>query len=165
MRRLAVFLPVLLIGCSASQLPTNTPPADTIVVVKSNHTMTLYAKGRALRTYKIALGRGSGAAKQREGDHNTPEGSYIIDAKNEHSHFHRALHVSYPNADDRRRAQGLSENPGGDIMIHGIKNGFGWLGKLQSRVDWTDGCIAVTDDEIDEVWKMVPVGTIVRIQH
>jgi murein L,D-transpeptidase YafK len=127
--------------------------------------MTLYAKGRALRTYKIALGRGSGAAKQREGDHNTPEGSYIIDAKNEHSHFHRALHVSYPNADDRRRAQGLSENPGGDIMIHGIKNGFGWLGKLQSRVDWTDGCIAVTDDEIDEVWKMVPVGTIVRIQH
>jgi murein L,D-transpeptidase YafK len=100
--------------------------ADKIVVEKSTHTMTLYAKGNVLSTYQVSLGRGDGSAKQRAGDHEIPEGLYIINAWNEHSHFfHKALHVSYPKAQDRARAERLGSDPGGDIMIHGIKNGLG----------------------------------------
>jgi len=165
MRRLP-FLPLLLlIGCSKHPLAVATQQADKIVVEKSTHTMTLYSKGAVLRTYRVALGRGAGQAKQRQGDHETPEGLYTIDAKNIHSRFHLALHVSYPNADDKRRAQKLRVAPGGDIMIHGLENGLGWLGSIQHHVDWTDGCVALTDDEVDEVSRLVPIGTPIEIQH
>jgi murein L,D-transpeptidase YafK len=138
--------------------------ADQILVVKSQHSMTLLANGKVLKTYKVALGRGTGKAKQREGDHETPEGHYIIDSRNAHSHFHRALHISYPNIDDRKRAQAAGVSPGGQIMIHGIQNGLGWIGSLQHEIDWTDGCIAVTDAEIEEVWNLVPIGTRIEIR-
>jgi murein L,D-transpeptidase YafK len=88
----------------------------------------------------------------------------MIDAKNAHSRFHLALHISYPNPDDKRRAQKLGVAPGGDIMIHGIENGLGWAGPLQRDIDWTDGCIALTDPEIDEVWKLVSIGTPIEIR-
>ena len=127
--------------------------------------MTLLANGNVLKIYKVALGKGSGNAKQREGDHETPEGSYIIDSRNTHSRFHRALHISYPNAEDLKRAQAEGVAPGGQIMIHGIQKGLGWLGSLQQKIDWTDGCVAVTDSEIDEVWRLVPIGTTVEIRH
>ena len=138
--------------------------ADQILVVKSQHSMTLLANGKVLKTYKVALGRGDGKAKQREGDHETPEGHYIIDNRNAHSHFHRALHISYPNIDDRKRAQAAGVSSGGQIMIHGIQNGLGWIGSLQHEIDWTDGCIAVTDAEIEEVWNLVPLGTPIEIR-
>ena len=89
----------------------------------------------------------------------------MIDSRNTHSRFHRALHISYPNADDRSRALAAGVTPGGQIMIHGIQNGLGWLGSLQRTMDWTDGCIAVTDSEIEEIWDMVPIGTPVEIRH
>jgi len=127
--------------------------------------MTLFTNGKALKTYKVALGRGSGAAKQREGDHETPEGFYTIDNRNAHSRFHRALHISYPNSEDKRRAQQEGVVPGSLIMIHGIQNGLGWIGSLQQKIDWTDGCIAVTDPEIEEIWDLVPLGTPVEIRH
>jgi murein L,D-transpeptidase YafK len=127
--------------------------------------MVLLANGNVIRTYKVALGRGSGNAKEREGDHETPEGVYIIDRKNTRSRFHRALHVSYPNADDRKRAEVAGVSPGGQIMIHGIQNGLGWLGRLHRSLDWTDGCIAVTDDEIEEIWDEVPLGIPIEIRH
>lgn len=92
------------------------------------------------------------------------KGHYIIDARNEHSAYHRALHVSYPNAEDRKRAAKLGVAPGGEIMIHGIKNGFGWIGAAHRMYDWTLGCIAVTDQEIEEIWNLVPVGTPVEIR-
>jgi murein L,D-transpeptidase YafK len=153
---------IALTGCHhAASVPT--PHADRIVVVKSAHTMTLYAHGQPLRTYRVALGRGTGSAKVREGDHNTPEGLYTIDARNPHSRFHCALHLSYPNAADRKQAAKLGAPAGGDIMIHGIRNGLGFLGSLQHRLDWTDGCIALTDDEMDELWEAVPMGTPVEI--
>ncbi len=164
MRRLWLGGLVLTLGCSSQSVPVN-GQADYILVVKSTHTMTLYSQGSVLRTYRVALGRGQGNAKEQQGDHETPEGLYTIDAKNARSRFHLALHVSYPNAEDRRRAQELGVTPGGDIMIHGIENGLGWLGPLQRHLDWTDGCIALTDPEIDEVWKLVPVGTPVDIKH
>jgi murein L,D-transpeptidase YafK len=150
---------------SRSAVPAADLRADHILILKSKHTMTLLANNGALRTYKVALGKGSGGSKQRECDHETPEGFYIIDSKNAQSRFHRALHISYPNADDRKRAQTANVNPGGLIMIHGIQNGLGWLGSLQHTIDWTDGRIAVTDSEIDEVWKLVPIGTPVEIRH
>ncbi len=123
------------------------------------------ANGKALKTYRVALGRGTGKAKQREGDHETPEGLYTIDSRNARSHFHRSLHISYPNNEDRNRAQAAGVAPGGQIMIHGIQNGLGWLGPLQRTIDWTDGCIAVTDSEIDEIWNLVPNGTPIEIGH
>jgi murein L,D-transpeptidase YafK len=103
-------------------------------------------------------------AKVREGDNRTPEGRYIIDSRNAQSTFHRALHVSYPSAADRARACAEGYKPGGDIMIHGMRNGFGWLGRAHRLFDWTRGCIAVTNDEIDEIWRVVPDGTPIKIQ-
>ena len=139
--------------------------ADRIVIRKSEHTLTLYSKGKALKMYRVALVRGDGSAKQRAGDHQTPEGFYGIDSRNQHSRFHKALHVSYPNAHDAQTAARLGVPAGGDIMLHGIERGLGWLGKLHRSVDWTDGCVAVTDAEIDELWDVVPSGTPIEIRH
>jgi murein L,D-transpeptidase YafK len=138
--------------------------ADRVVVLKADRTMTLYRGEQALKTYKIALGRNPVGPKEREGDGRTPEGVYAIDGRNTQSAFHRSLHVSYPNADDRRRAAGLHVRPGGAIMIHGLPNGFGALGAAHRLHDWTDGCIAVTDDEIEEIWRMVPNGARIEIR-
>lgn len=137
---------------------------DSIVILKKDHIMELVAGGKVMRTYKVALGQGGLAAKEREGDARTPEGHYVIDAKYDHSSYHKALHVSYPSAADRRRAAKLGVSPGGAIMIHGLPNGKGWVGAGHRLYDWTLGCVAVTDEEIDEVWKLVPVGTPVEIR-
>jgi murein L,D-transpeptidase YafK len=103
-------------------------------------------------------------AKTREGDHKIPEGVYTIDAKNPASGFHLALHVSYPNAEDRVRANADGVRAGGDIEVHGIKNGLGWLGRFQRWANWTNGCVALTDPEIEQVYKAVPVGTRIEIR-
>ena len=126
--------------------------------------MELIAGNKVIRTYKVSLGRGGLAPKERQGDGRTPEGHYIIDAKYAASNYHKALHVSYPNAEDRKRAASLGVAPGGAIMIHGLPNGKGWIGAAHRLYDWTLGCIAVTDEEIDEIFKLVPVGTPVEIR-
>jgi len=138
--------------------------ADRIVIVKSARTMTLMNTGKVLKTYKVALSAHSIGGKERVGDDKTPEGLYTVDWKNAQSKFHLALHVSYPNAADRQRAKKLGVNPGGEIEIHGLGKGFGWLGSLHTQTDWTAGCIAVTNEEIDEIWKLVAVGTPVEIK-
>ena len=138
--------------------------ADRIVIVKSERTMTLLRQGRALKTYKVALGGDPRGPKTQRGDNKTPEGVYTIDARNAHSQFHLALHISYPNAADRERAKKRGVNPGGDIMIHGLPPAYAWLGPLHRQTDWTLGCVAVTDSEIEEVWAMVPLGTPVEIK-
>lgn len=138
--------------------------ADSILILKKDHVMELLAGGKVIRTYKVALGQGGLDPKQREGDARTPEGHYVIDARSDHSKYHKALHVSYPSAEDRRRAARMGVAPGGAIMIHGLPNGKGWVGARHRLFDWTLGCIAVTDEEIDEVWKLVPVGTPVEIR-
>lgn len=138
--------------------------ADSILILKKDHVLELLAGGKVIRTYKVALGQGGLAPKQREGDARTPEGHYIIDAKVEHSAYHKALHVSYPDAEDRKRAARLYAPPGGAIMIHGLPKGKGWVGSRHRLYDWTLGCIAVTDQEIDEIWNLVPVGTPVEIK-
>jgi len=133
--------------------------ADRIVVEKSARRLTLYAHGKPLESYRISLGASPSGAKQREGDNKTPEGLYTIDAKNAASRFHKALHVSYPGPLDRARAA-----TGGDIMIHGLPNGLGFLGRAQRLRDWTAGCIALTNREVDEVWRAVPAGTPIEIR-
>ncbi len=138
--------------------------ADKILIIKSAHTMTLLNGASVLKTYKVAIGRGPVGPKTQRGDHKTPEGNYVIDAKKSVSRFHRALHVSYPSPADRRRAQQDGVDPGGDIEIHGSQNGLGWTGSLHQTIDWTNGCIAVTDNEIDEIWRVVSVGTPVEIR-
>ena len=127
--------------------------------------MELLAGGKVIRTYKVALGSGGLAPKQREGDARTPEGHYVIDAKFEHSSYHKALHVSYPNSEDRKHAASLGVPPG--RRHHDSRTcpmgRDGWV-PGHRLYDWTLGCIAVTDEEIDEVWKLVPVGTPVEIR-
>ena len=148
----------------ASTQSTGAQKADSVLILKKDHVLELLADGKVIKTYKVALGRGGLAPKEREGDARTPEGHYIIDARNAASHYHRALHVSYPNAEDRSRAAKLGVAPGGDIMIHGLPNGKGWVGAGHRLYDWTLGCIAVTDQEIEEIWDLVPVGTPVEIR-
>jgi murein L,D-transpeptidase YafK len=142
----------------------STPQADRIVIVKSQRTLTLFHAAKILKTYKVALGSTPVGAKTRQGDGKTPEGLYTIDSRNAHSQFHLSLHVSYPNAGDRARAARLKVNPGGEIMIHGLPPAFAYLGPLHRQHDWTLGCIAVTDAEIEEIWKLAPIGTVVEIK-
>jgi murein L,D-transpeptidase YafK len=148
---------------AAQALPSGTT-ADRIVVEKSKRTLSLYRAGKLLKSYKIALGKNPVGPKQREGDSRTPEGSYVIDFRKADSKFHRALHISYPNAEDRRRARERGVQPGGAIMIHGLPNGTGAIGAAHRLRDWTDGCIAVTNEEIEEIWKVVPNGTAIVIR-
>lgn len=111
--------------------PAQSPPpeqADSILILKKAHRMELFSKGKVIRTYQVALGTGGLAPKQREGDARTPEGHYVIDSRNAASAYHKALHISYPNADDRRRAARLGASPGGAVMIHGLPNGKGFIG-------------------------------------
>ena len=138
--------------------------ADHIVVDKSDRTLTLVQRGQIIKTYKVTFGRQPSGRKEWEGDDRTPEGRYVIDHRNLQSKYHIALHVSYPNAEDTRRARAAHTSPGGEIMIHGLRKGFGWLGRLHRMVNWTHGCIAVTDDEIEEIAREVPNGTPITIQ-
>ena len=137
--------------------------ADRILVEKSARRLTLLWKGRAVKSYRVALGDKPLGRKQCQGDNRTPEGLYRIDARNAGSSYHRSLHVSYPSAQDAANARRLGCRPGGDIMIHGIKNGYGAIGAAHALTDWTLGCIAVTDGEIEEIWAAVPNGTPVEI--
>ena len=163
MRR-SVFLTLLLLAAVSLASPAAKPLADKILIVKSTRTMTIYSGNKVLRTYKVALGTVPTGPKRVEGDHKTPEGIYTIDAKNPQSQFHLSLHISYPDAADRERARKLGARPGGAIMIHGLPPRFAYLGALHRKVDWTDGCVAVTNAEIEEIWKLVPVGTRVEIR-
>ena len=124
----------------------------------------LYADGRLLKSYRVSLGREPVGAKRQDGDHRTPEGRYSVDFRKADSRYYRALHISYPSKSDMAAAQARRAAPGGAVMIHGMRNGLGWLGKLHRFVDWTDGCVAVTDREMDEVWRAVPDGTPVELK-
>jgi murein L,D-transpeptidase YafK len=146
-----------LLFCSGAQAQT----ADYILVEKAKRVMTLYANGKPIKTYSVALGDAPVGAKTSQGDERTPEGRYKIDLKNQYSHYHLSLRISYPSAADRAQAKRRGVNPGGDIFIHGQPKGYP-LAKIPT--DWTDGCVAVSNAEIDEVWKLVKVGTIVELK-
>ena len=161
----AIVLAALLVLCShfLAHAADTLEKVDRIEVHKAERTMILLRSGKVLKTYKVALSTVPIGAKEREGDHKVPEGLYIVDRKNPHSTFHLALHINYPNGADRAHARKLGVRPGGDIEIHGLGAKFGWVGAAHRQVDWTDGCIAVTNEEIDEIFPLVDVGTAVQI--
>jgi len=160
--------PAMLFCCALMHcLPTHAQAqqkADSILILKKEHLLELLSGGKVIRTYHVALGSGGLAPKEKEGDGRTPEGLYLIDSRNEHSHYYKALHVSYPDVHDRQRAAAAGVSPGGAIMIHGLPNGMGAIGSTHRLYDWTAGCIAVTNAEIDAIWKLVPTGTPVEIR-
>ncbi|MEY2527508.1 MAG: hypothetical protein QOE73_2279 [Verrucomicrobiota bacterium] len=144
-------------------LPENLT-ADRILVEKAERKLSIFREGKLIKTYGIALGRNPVGAKEKEGDMKTPEGVYKIDNRNPKSDYHLALHISYPSDQDNARATARGVNAGFDIMIHGLPNGKGWMGAAHRQIDWTAGCIAVTDEEIEELWRIVPDGTTIEIR-
>ena len=138
--------------------------ADSIVVEKKAHTLTLFRDGRPMRTYLVALGGRPQGDKLSAGDKRTPEGVFYIDARQPNSRYHLALHISYPDAAHRARSLAAGMQPGGDIMIHGLPNGLGAAGETHRISDWTNGCVALTDQEIEQIWSAVPIGTPVEIK-
>jgi murein L,D-transpeptidase YafK len=153
---------ILVVG--AAQAADKPLHADRVVVLKSVRTLQLLSHGKVIKTYKVALGGDPAGPKARQGDHKTPEGIYVLDSRNAHSRFHKAIHISYPNANDREAARKAKVPPGGDVFVHGLPNGYGWVGASHRLKDWTDGCIAVTDEEIDEIWLAVADGTPIEIR-
>ena len=137
---------------------------DRLVVDKQARRLTAYAGGDAVREYRIALGWAPEGHKQMEGDGKTPEGAYIVDGKNPKSRYYKNLGVSYPNDADRAAAAALGVSPGGDIKIHGLPAGQGHLGAVHWMQDWTAGCIAVSNEEIDELYARTPVGSAIEIR-
>jgi len=137
---------------------------DRILVEKSAKRLSIFNDGNQVKSYRIALGRNPVDTKQEEGDMKTPEGVYRIDSRNAQSSFHLALHISYPSAEDDQRAATRGVSAGSDIMVHGIQNGHGWIGAFHRWKDWTAGCIALTDEEIEELWRVTPDGTTIEIR-
>jgi len=140
------------------------PKVDRIVIEKAERRLSLLARGRTLKVYRVALGPSPVGDKTCQGDGRTPEGTYRISGRNAGSAYHRSLRVSYPDASDRAAARKAGCDPGGDIFIHGLPNGYGSIGAAHRLRDWTLGCIAVTSAEIDEIWALVADGTIVEIR-
>lgn len=143
---------------------TEGPLADFILVEKALRKLTLFSAGIVLKEYRISLGKNPEGHKMREGDDRTPEGFYQIDYRNENSTYHRSLRISYPDEIDEIHARRSGVPPGGNIMIHGIGQAEEWVRELHPFLDWTEGCIAVTDSEIDEIWQWVPIGTWIEIR-
>lgn len=149
----------------AATLPkADLPKADLVEVVKSKRRMYLKHKGKVIRSYHISLGESPKGHKVQEGDEKTPEGSYLLDYKNENSIAYRSIHISYPNAKDKAHAKNLGVSAGGAIMIHGQMNGYEKFTSIMQKRDWTDGCIAVTNAEMDEIMDLVAVGTPIVIR-
>jgi murein L,D-transpeptidase YafK len=133
------------------------------VLLKSDRLLLLLKGEVVLVSYEVALVTSPVGHKRLAGDRRTPEGHYVLDWRTDHSDYHRAIHVSYPNARDRAKARATSADLGGGIMIHGLPNGLGEIGADHRSGDWTDGCIAVTNEEMDQVWELIPDGTPIEV--
>jgi murein L,D-transpeptidase YafK len=138
--------------------------ADMVLVIKSESRLYLKKNGQVFNRCHVAFGANPEGHKQQQGDERTPEGRYFLDYKKSDSAFYKSIHISYPNEADKKRATETGVNPGGFIMIHGQKNGLGWLSWITQRFNWTDGCIAVTNSAMDDIWDAVTVGTPIVIK-
>jgi murein L,D-transpeptidase YafK len=135
-----------------------------MVLDKSERKLTLFQQGTQVATYSVALGNNPVGDKERRGDGRTPEGLYFIQGRNPESKYHLALRISYPDVADRNQAARRGVSPGGDVMIHGLPKAFATVGALHRQQDWTEGCVAVTNDEIEEIWRSVPNGARILIR-
>ena len=161
----AALFALALTGAPASAQPLpRAAQADRLVLTKSDRTLVLYWHGAPLKAYRIALGTHPDGPKLARGDRRTPEGTYTLMRRRKPTEFHGALVLSYPNPDDLARARAAGVAPGGGIEIHGLRDGFEWLGSAHTIFDWTDGCIAVTNREMDELLRAVPDGTPIEIR-
>ncbi len=136
--------------------------ADKLIVSKKQRTLSLLHKGKIFKTYNIALGFTPHGHKQEEGDGKTPEGLYTIDWRQHSNSVYKSLHISYPSSQDKLKAGKANRSPGGAIMIHGLGI-YKRFGKTHYKSNWTLGCVAVTDEEMDEIWTLVPNGTPIEI--
>lgn len=149
---------------AGSTKATTTLVADSIVVEKALRRLTLYRDGAPVKEYRIALGKNPRGRKVQIGDFKTPEGTYFIEGRNAQSRYYRALRISYPDMMDKLRAESLGLTAGGDIMIHGLPTGRELVGAYHRTTDWTEGCIAVTNQELDEIWAAIPDGAPIQIK-
>jgi murein L,D-transpeptidase YafK len=139
------------------------PSVERLVIYKSEHTLLVVVDGRVYRSYRVALGKAPHGGKLCRGDNRTPEGAYFVARRMPQSRFHLALSLSYPSPTDVQRARDYGCDPGGDIEIHGLTRASEWIGAYHAERDWTNGCIALTNEEITELYRMVSVGTPVEI--
>lgn len=162
-RSVRLFIPTLLL-LATSLGQSSRIAVDRVLVIKHERILRLLNHGKVVKTYKVALGSEPVGPKRQQGDHRTPEGNYVLDSRNAHSQFYKSIHISYPNSEDKTRATAAHVSPGGDVYVHGLPNGYGAVGAAHRLRDWTDGCIAVTDSEIDEIWDLVKNGTPIEIR-
>ena len=155
--------PLLAFALCAVSISASADQADRVVVKKSESRVYLERGGRPFASFKATFGAEPKGHKQQEGDERTPEGRYVLDSKNANSAYYKAIHISYPNAQDIAAAKARGVEPGGLIMVHGQKNGFGWLAPVAQWFNWTDGCVAVSNSDMDTIWKAVDVGTPIEI--
>ena len=169
MKRLLTFavLLVIITTCCYYYFPYTAMPANVVIdrieVQKSKHQLFVYNHDRLIKSITIAIGKNAVGAKQVEGDLKTPEGEYSIVSKNSKSAFHKSLLFSYPNANDKKVAASMNASPGGEVEIHGLRSDFAFLKRFQRWKDWTDGCIALTNDEVDDLYNHTPIGTRIII--
>jgi murein L,D-transpeptidase YafK len=163
-----VVLAFLSIALAASQAQHRDTPADAkadrVLVLKHRHILQLLHNGKVVKQYMVALGGSPVGPKTEQGDHKTPEGTYVLDSRNAKSQFYKSLHISYPTPAQRTAARKRGVSPGGDVFIHGLPNAYRAVGAAHRLHDWTDGCIAVTDDEMDEIWLAVADETPIEIR-
>ncbi len=156
----------MLVAIAGQSLARSVPPAlraDTILIVKHERKLYLMHDNHPLRSYRVALGLSPTGPKAHQWDFRTPEGSYIIDFRQEHSHYFKALHISYPSAADLKRSSALHLPAGGSIFIHGEPNQPTKPMDYYKTRDWTNGCIALSDEDLQDVWDLTAGQTPVQI--
>lgn len=153
----------LVVLCFLPLYANATEKADRVVVDKAANTLSLYRREKLLASFPVVFGANPTGHKQREGDERTPEGRYLLDYKKPDSRYHKSIHISYPNQGDVAAAKQRGEPAGGAIMIHGQRNDFGWASFLTQQFNWTNGCIALSNDDMDKVWEAVDTGTPIEI--
>ena len=161
---------LVLLGMLAIQrLPAQTPSlgsakVDRVLVLKQKRVLRLLHDRDVVKEYKVALGGSPVGPKSQQGDHKTPEGVYVLDSRNPHSQYYKSLHISYPTSEQRAAARKRGVSPGGDVFVHGLPSGYHGPSAANRLYDWTDGCIAVTDAEMGEIWNAVQNGTPIEIR-
>ena len=150
--------------CSGAVSSEETQTADLVLVVKSVSRLYLIREGQEFDSFQVAFGASPRGHKQQQGDERTPEGRYTLDYKNSNSSYYKSIHISYPNAKDRENASKRGVKPGGDIMIHGQRNGYEGFSTITQLFNWTNGCIALKNREMDIMWRAVKIGTPIEIR-
>jgi murein L,D-transpeptidase YafK len=160
---IATMLLVLCVSISTAQ-NYSIEKADSVVVIKKDRRLYLHKDGESYASFRVTFGANPSGHKEAQGDEKTPEGDYLLDYKNPNSKFYKSIHNSYPNKQDKAKARELGLDPGGDIMVHGQTNGWGWAALVMNFFGWTDGCIALSDKDMDLVWQAIDPGTPIEIR-